>query len=231
MGNDACGKNQGLITETVRVWDLPTRLFHWLLVLLIGWEWASSHLGQRFLVYHMWGGYAVLALLVFRLLWGLIGSETARFSSFVASPRRVWQYLRSAGKDTCWRLGHNPLGGWSVMAFLLVLSVQVGTGLFATDDILTAGPLNRFVRNRTGDLLTHIHKLNFDLILGLVGIHILAIIAHRVIGKHDLVKPMLTGHADLPAPAQRPAPFFARLWLAGLVALASVLATWLVVTA
>jgi cytochrome b len=223
------GGDQG---QSIPVWDFPTRAFHWSLVILIGWEWASSHLGGRFMTYHMWGGYAVFALILFRLTWGFIGSRTARFSHFMSSPRRTWDYIKS------WRshlsrgsYGHNPVGSWSVAAFLVSLSVQVGTGLFATDDVLTSGPLNPLVRNRTADWLTDIHKANFDILLGLIGAHILAILAHRLIGGHNLVKPMITGRApanSIPTGAVGQA---ARPWLGIVALMGAITATWFIVHA
>lgn len=212
--------------ERPLVWDVPTRTFHWALVILVVWEWVSSHLGHRFLRYHMWGGYAVLTLILFRLSWGFVGSRTARFAHFLRSPRRTWEYIRSWRSKAHQPYGHNPLGGWAVAAFLVSLSVQVGTGLFATDDVLTAGPLNGLVRGRTADWLTHVHKLNFDILLALVATHVIAVILHRVIAGHDLVRPMITGRAAHPLPGHTPADGFARAWV-GLVALAlSGLGAW-----
>ena len=214
--------------ERPRIWDVPTRAFHWTLAILVGWEWASAHLGHGFLRYHMWGGYAILTLLLFRLIWGFVGSRTARFSHFLSSPRRTWEYIKSWRSGGMPIYGHNPLGGWAVAGFLVALSVQAGTGLFATDDVLTAGPLNGLVGSNTGDFLTHIHKFNFDIILALVATHVTAVVLHRVIGGHDLVRPMITGRASTPVRGAAPRLTFARPWV-GLVALAlSGLGTWLI---
>ncbi|MHB8253390.1 MAG: cytochrome b/b6 domain-containing protein [Acidiferrobacter sp.] len=216
--------------KPVQVWDFPTRAFHWLLVLLIGWEWATSHLGGNWMTYHMWGGYVVLGLILFRVLWGFVGSTTARFSSFLCSPRRTWQYVKTlvTGSHNH-SYGHNPLGGWSVAAFLVSLSIQVGTGLFSTDDILTAGPLNPLVRNRTADFLTLIHKVNFDVLLGLVAIHIVAVVLHRVIGGHNLVGPMITGRAPLKKSGAHPGLAFARGWTSILALTVSAVIAWLII--
>ena len=211
-----------------RIWDVPTRAFHWTLAVLVGWEWASAHLGHGFLRYHMWGGYAILTLLFFRLIWGFVGSRTARFSHFLCSPRRTWAYIKSWRSGVKPTYGHNPLGGWAVAGFLVALLVQAGTGLFATDDVLTSGPLNGLVGSNTGDFLTHIHKLNFDIILALIATHVTAVVLHRVIGGHDLVRPMITGLASTHTPADAPHLSFARPWV-GLIALAlSGLGTWLI---
>ncbi len=223
-------KEQGA-APTRRVWDIPTRVFHWSLVILIGWEWASSHLGGNAMTYHMWGGYAVLALIIFRVLWGFIGSTTAKFSAFLRSPKEMWRYLlvlRTGHYNG--GPGHNPLGGWAVAAFLLSLAVQAGTGLFATDDILTAGPLNPLVSNRTADFLTLIHKVNFDVLLGLIAVHVTAIALHKVLGGKNLVTPMITGRA--PAShhgAFRTSLVFARPWLSLIAFGLSAVLTWLIV--
>ena len=218
------------INKKTRVWDFPTRAFHWALVILIGWEWASSHLGGNWMTYHMWGGYLVLCLVLFRVLWGFIGSTTARFSTFLCSPRRTWQYLKAlASGSHNSGYGHNPLGGWAVTAFLISLSIQVGTGLFATDDILTAGPLNPLVPNRTADFLTQAHKLNFDVLLGLVVVHVVAVALHRIIGGHDLVRPMITGHAAPKKLASPPRLAFAHAWAGVFAFTVSALITWLIV--
>lgn len=221
------------MTSTRRVWDFPTRAFHWSLVILIGWEWASSHLGGNWMTYHMWGGYAVLTLIIFRVLWGFIGSTTAKFSAFLSSPKAMWRYLlalrtgRYNGSP-----GHNPLGGWAVAAFLLSLAVQAGTGLFATDDILTAGPLNPLVRNRTADFLTLVHKVNFDILLGLIAVHVTAIALHRILGGKNLVTPMITGRAPISHHgAFRASLAFARPWLSLMAFGLSAVLTWLIVQA
>lgn len=214
----------------MRVWDFPTRAFHWALVLLIAWEWLSSDLGGGWMTYHMWGGYAVLCLVLFRVLWGFMGSTTARFSAFIRSPRRVWQYITGRGAESGHDgYGHNPLGGLSVVAFLVSLSVQVTTGLFATDDILTQGPLNPLVRNRTADFLTSIHKVNFDILLGLISVHILAVLAHRIIGGKNLVGPMITGYTDGSAVKRARHIVFARAWVGVLALSLSGIITWLIV--
>lgn len=213
--------------ERPRIWDVPTRAFHWTLAALVAWEWASSHLGHGFMRYHMWGGYAVLTLILFRLSWGFVGSHTARFAQFLRSPRGTWEYVKSWRHGAPDIHGHNPLGGWAVIAFLLSLTVQVGTGLFATDDVLTAGPLNGLVGSRMADWLTTIHKWNFDVLLTLIAIHVSAVILHRVIAGHDLVRPMITGRAARPmSPVVNHA--FARPWVSVLALALSGLGTWLI---
>ena len=126
----------------IAVWDLPSRLFHGLLVILVAVSFTTGTIGGNAMQYHEWSGFAILVLLVFRITWGFVGSRTSRFSDFVKGPAAVWRYANALvrGHSECY-LGHNPLGGWSVLAMLLALLVQAATGLFANDDIITAGPL------------------------------------------------------------------------------------------
>ena len=178
-----------------RVWDLPTRLFHWSLVLLIGLSWWTAETDQDDL--HVWLGYGVLFLLVFRVLWGFLGSSTARFSAFVRGPRAVVEYVRNRFR---WPLaGHAPLGALSVLALLALLIVQVGTGLFAMDeDGLFGGPLAYLVGIGTSDTLTELHEELFDWLLILIGLHIAAILLYRLALGRNLLGPMISGKADLP---------------------------------
>ena len=228
MNDKTPDKRAAQSDERPRIWDVPTRAFHWTLAVLVAWEWASAHLGHGLMRYHMWGGYAVLTLILFRLSWGFVGSHTARFAHFLRSPRRTWEYIKSWRRGAPDVHGHNPLGGWAVVAFLVSLIVQVGTGLFATDDVLTAGPLNQLVGSRMGDWLTTVHKWNFDVLLALIATHVSAVILHRVIAGHDLVRPMITGRAARPVANPIPSHAFARPWV-GILALAlSGLGTWLI---
>jgi cytochrome b len=178
-----------------RVWDLPTRLFHWALVLLVALSWWTAETGQNNL--HLWFGYGVLFLLFFRILWGFLGSSTARFSTFVRGPRAVVEYVRNRFR---WPLaGHAPLGALSVLALLALLLVQVGTGLFAMDeDGLFGGSLAYLVSVGTSDMLTELHEELFDWLLVLIGLHVAAILLYRLALGRNLLGPMITGKADLP---------------------------------
>ena len=190
------------------IWDVPTRLFHWLLVLLIGAAWATQEqLGDS--ERHATVGYMVLGLLLFRLLWGIVGSETARFRSFIRGPRAVRAYL--AG-DAPASVGHNPLGGYSVALMLLSLFVQAATGLFLYDDEAFWGPLNDFVSDDTSELLGEIHELNFNLLLGLIALHVGAILYYALVRRKNLVRPMIGGRGELPTGV--PAPRTASSWAA-----------------
>jgi cytochrome b len=174
----------------VKVWDLPTRLFHWLIVLLIAFSWWSAETGR--MDWHYRSGLAALALLAFRLLWGLIGGSTARFSHFVKPPAGVLGYLRRpAGLPV--PAGHNPLGGYRVIAMLLALTVQVGTGLVAVDvDGLESGPLSPLVSFSQGRTAADIHETSFAVLQGLIVLHLLAIVYYRLRGR-KLILPMVTG--------------------------------------
>lgn len=186
----------------LRVWDLPTRLFHWGIVLLLAASWASVELG--WIELHLLSGFAMLALLLFRLAWGLVGSETARFGSFVVSPLRGLRHLAKFGRpepDT--QVGHNAAGGWMVLLLLLLLAAQVATGLCANDDVMTQGPLAGWVGKAASDQLTDLHSLLFNLILAAIALHVLAVAAYVRLKRHDLLRPMLTGWKRLPR-GQRP---------------------------
>jgi cytochrome b len=182
-----------LSIEKVGVWDLPTRLFHWTLVGLIAFSWWSAEEGH--LDWHIWAGIGVLTLLVFRLLWGLVGSSTARFANFVRGPSQVRAYIADMKG---WRpLGHSPLGALSVLALLGAIAVEVGLGLFAIDaDGLYEGPLAGMVSLDLSETLTDLHEDWFNVILGLVGLHIAAILFYRFVLGKKLIKPMLTGSTD-----------------------------------
>lgn len=174
----------------VRVWDLPTRLFHWALVVLIAISWWSAENGA--MDWHLRSGLAVLALIVFRLLWGLFGGSTARFAAFVRGPGAVIAYVRGEGGPT--RPGHNPLGGYSVLALLAVLAVQVATGLFATDvDGLDSGPLSFLVSFDQGRAAAEVHEVAFNLLMALAAIHVAAIAFYLFVRRRNLVRPMVTG--------------------------------------
>jgi len=179
------------------VWDLPTRLFHWLLAGLIGFSWWSAE--YHHLDWHIWSGCAILTLLIFRLLWGLVGSSTARFASFVRGPRAVLEYL--GGRWT--GIGHNPLGALSVLVLLAAVAIQVGLGLIAQDqDGIYTGPLYRLVSSDTSDLARELHEDWFNVILALIGLHVTAIVYYRWRGR-KLTMPMITGRAELD-PGLRP---------------------------
>jgi cytochrome b len=205
-----------------RIWDLPTRALHWLLVLLIPFSWWSAT--HDHLSWHLLSGFTILGLLGFRLLWGVFGSPTARFARFLAGPRTVAAYV--GGRLGRVAVGHNPLGGWSVAAMLLALATQVGLGLFSVDeDELYEGPLSRFVDFDTGRAIAHWHHKVFWVLVALIGIHLIAILVYAL-GRRNLVGPMITGVGRL-APGDQ-APPLAPAWRMAAVALVAFAFTWII---
>ncbi|MCM5570609.1 cytochrome b/b6 domain-containing protein [Burkholderiaceae bacterium FT117] len=183
-------------TATARVWDLPTRLFHWSLAACIVGSLVSVNLGGNAVAWHFRFGYAILALLLFRLAWGFVGPRYARFSSFPPNPMAALRYLRGAEAPAA---GHSPLGALSVYALLLSLAFQAGTGLFANDAIMWDGPLRNLVSNASSDFITKLHKLNRIVLLSLILLHLCAIAFYALKRRRSLVKPMIVGDAELPA--------------------------------
>lgn len=186
-------------TVAVPVWDWPVRLFHWSIVILLVVAVVTVKIGGNAMEWHMRAGMAVLTLVVFRILWGFLGSRHARFASFVRGPGAVVAYVRSIAKPPHdLHVGHNPLGGWSVIAMLLVLLAQAGSGLFSNDDIATDGPLARLVSKDTSDAVTSFHRLNVWALAALVVAHVGAVGFHLVALKENLVHAMLSGVKKLP---------------------------------
>ena len=169
-------------TEVVSVWDLPVRIVHWLLVVLITCSWITSEIAGTAMTYHMWCGYSILALVIFRILWGFVGSEHARFASFLRGPAAVVQYFGGFFRQEAPRYaGHNPAGGWSVVLMLASVLLQATTGLFANDDIFVEGPLASRVSADLSALLTSIHRFNFYVLLGLIVLHLAAVFFYLVV--------------------------------------------------
>ena len=187
-------------TTNVRVWDLPTRVFHWVLALCVIGAVASAKIGGNAIEWHMRLGYTVFALLAFRILWGIVGGRWSRFAAFVYAPGTLLRYLRGASRpDELHDVGHSPLGALSVFALLAILAVQVGTGLFADDEIATTGPLNKFVSGATGLALTAWHKgWGQGLVIGLALLHVAAVVYYLVAKRRNLVGPMWSGDKPLP---------------------------------
>lgn len=187
----------------VRIWDLPTRLFHWLLALCVIALVTTAQLG--YMEWHFRLGYATLTLLVFRLLWGLFGGRWSRFKAFVYSPLSLWRYLRGQG-DPDHGVGHTPTGALSVFALLAFLLAQAGTGLFSDDEIAASGPLARLVSNDFVSLASWYHsEVGKRVLIVLVILHVLAVLYYLWRKKQNLVRPMLTGDKELAhaAPASR----------------------------
>lgn len=217
--------------KAVRVWDLPTRTFHWLLAACVIGSVASAKIGGNAMVWHFRLGYVVFALLAFRILWGMVGGRWSRFTSFVHAPPTVLRYLRGqAQPHEQLDVGHNPLGALSVFAMLALLAAQVGSGLFADDDISNTGPLIKFVSGTTSSLLTKWHK-NYGqwLIIALLLLHVGAIVFYLVRKRQNLVGPMLTGDKQLPAQVPASADHLrSRVLALGLLAACAAGVAWLV---
>ena len=211
-----------MIAGKVRIWDLPTRLFHWAIVLLVPALWATHALDEMDL--HILLGEVMLGLILFRLIWGVIGSSTARFSQFVRGPVSVFRYLRGRAGAV---FGHNPIGGWSVLAMLILLAVQVGLGLFASDeDNLYSGPLSRHVTEETSHILRDRHEMVFYILLGFIVFHVAAILYYLIVRRDNLVTPMVTGHRATPAGGEEMTG--APLWRFLLAAALAAGLTWIV---
>jgi cytochrome b len=191
--------------HTTRVWDLPTRIFHWALVIFIIGLVSTASIGGNAMLWHMRCGFAVLSLLLFRIVWGLMGGRWSRFASFIYAPGTVLAYLKGAGKPEH-SVGHNPLGAGSVFAMLVFLLAQVGTGLLSDDDVATSGPLTKFVSNATVSAATSYHKnVGKYVLITLVALHVAAIIFYLMKKKENLIAPMIHGDKSLahPLPASR----------------------------
>jgi cytochrome b len=191
------------IKLSIRIWDAPVRLFHWLLVVLIVALYASQFLDLMWLHYRL--GEVTLSLLIFRLLWGFFGSDTARFAAFLKPPRAALAHLADFRRGTGGAsVGHNPAGGWMVLLLLVLLFAQGLSGLFARADRNSAGPLNHFLAKPASDLVSAFHSWNFYVLLAAIIVHLLAIIAYAVIRRENLLRPMISGKKRLPAATRAP---------------------------
>jgi cytochrome b len=212
----------------VRIWDGPTRLSHWLIVVLFAALWWTGETEQLDL--HRDAGFILLGLVIFRLIWGFVGSSTARFSDFLRGPKAIGAYLGDLirGRTDRAAIGHNPLGGWSIAAMLALLAAELTLGLFTVDvDGDQPGPLARFISFDQGRTVAQWHQWVFNGLLALIGLHLAAIAFYAVVKRDNLIGPMLTGakrHAGDAAP-MRPAP----LWRLPAAVVASIGLAWLIV--
>lgn len=180
------------MTTKLRIWDLPTRLFHWGLALAVFGAIITDLLDE--IIWHSYCGYTALVLLIFRLIWGLIGPYHARFITFIPSSASLKAFFNHSSHTT---LGHNPLGALSVMAMLGIVLVQSVSGLFTDDEITFAGPMAKYVGESTVKLMNSIHANNHVLVYGIVALHLLAILYYQIIKKNNLLGPMLHGDKDI----------------------------------
>jgi len=219
----AGGETEALMR--VKLWDAAIRIVHWSFVLLLAGLWWTYHNGDMWL--HKLLGYTLLGLLLFRIYWGFLGSSTARFSQFVRGPAAVAAYVRALFSRTAEPIvGHNPLGGWSVIALLAALVIEVSLGLFTQDiDGLEAGPLAYLVSYDTADWAREWHARIFYALLALVAVHVVAILFYLLVKRDNLVAPMVTGRRRLPESVT--APTMAPLWRAAIgAAVAAGIAWW-----
>jgi cytochrome b len=183
--------------QRMRVWDLPTRLFHWLAVALVlaayaTWRW-------NWMVLHAWAGETLLALVFFRLLWGVYGSDTSRFSRFVATPVAALRHLaRAFRREPDRQVGHNPAGGWMVLLLLALLLGETLSGLYVNNDVAVEGPLTELVPARIADLITDLHSILWYALLAAMTLHVAAIVVYAAVMRHHLTLPMVTGLKQLP---------------------------------
>ena len=214
----------------VLVWDLPVRLFHWLLAVAILGAWVTHKMGTGAFTWHLWFGYASLVLVAFRVVWGFVGPRHARFTDFLHGPSTVWRYARDwLSPRSVSHLGHNPLGGWMVVVLLLVVAAEGVSGLFANDEIFSTGPLYGYVSDATSDQFSAWHRVMADGLWYAIGLHILAVAAYLLLRGENLVGPMFTGrkrgswiHASETTPGSR-------AWLALLIAAACALLLYAIV--
>ena len=222
MGDPAMGDNGG----TRLVWDLPLRLFHWLLVVCMAGSWLTHELGVEWFVWHVRIGYVTLVLVAFRIAWGVVGPKHARFASFLRGPGAVLAYLRGRTPPPA---GHNPLGALGVVAMLLLLCAQALTGLFSNDEILNTGPLYGYLSDAQSDRLSGLHKANFNLLIAFAAMHVAAIAWHRWRKRVDLVRPMWSGRKPAAQVPRGEEIEGHRLWLAAALVILSAVVLWRVV--
>lgn len=201
------------------VWDLPVRIMHWGLALAVLGSFLSQKLEGDYFRYHVWCGYAVLALAATRVLWGFVGTRHARFASFVRGPRAIARHVRAllGGSAEAACTGHNPLGALMVVALLALLLVQALTGLFANDQIMNVGPLFGYVSAATSERLTSVHARLEGWILGVIVLHVIAVFAYLLVRRENLLAAMVTGRKAAALVPEREAIDGSRLWLAALL--------------
>ena len=204
---------------TRRVWDLPVRLTHWLLVITVSGSWLTAELAGNAFRWHEYCGYSVLVLVSFRLLWGFAGTRYARFSSFLRGPRAVAAYLQKLRSPDAYRpgVGHNPLGGWVVLLMLVLLLGQALTGLFANDEVANTGPLYGWISGDLSDRLTLWHHRIFTGLQVIVGLHISAALWYLIARHDNLIWPMVTGRKPAAVVPAGEGISSSRVWLAGIL--------------
>jgi len=188
------GRGEGAPQAGRMVWDLPVRIAHWALVISVSGAWITHYAGTQWFEWHRRLGYVTLVLVAFRIAWGFVGTRHARFVNFLRGPRAVLEQIR--GRRSAGAPGHSPLGALSVVAMLAVLLLQAATGLFANDEIASAGPFYGWMSQQASNRVTGLHEANSKLVLALVVLHLLAIGWYAFVARRPLVRAMLTGRKD-----------------------------------
>jgi len=203
MDADEPVNTQKQAARPVLVWDVPTRLFHWLVVVLVAAAYATSEL--NWMGWHVRIGEMLLTLVLFRLLWGFFGSDTARFRNFMSAPAAAWQHLRHVlRREADLQVGHNSAGGWMVLLLLALLLGETLSGLYVNNDVADDGPLTQWVPASIANAITALHTILWDALLAAVALHVLAIAVYAVAKGHNLLRPMLTGRKRLPERIRAP---------------------------
>ncbi len=214
-------------TDYVAVWDWPVRVVHWSIALLFLGSVTTGLIGGEAMDWHMRSGQVLLALVIFRILWGFVGSANARFGSFLRGPAAVLTYARSLIHPPHHpHATHNPLGGWMVVALLLALLVQTTTGLFTSDDVMSEGPLTKLVSDATTSAMGKVHRRVWWLLVALASVHVVAVIGYFAHLGEDLVYPMVSGEKVLPTRLHRPHDAAASTPRALVLLALSALAVW-----
>jgi cytochrome b len=207
--------------EKHQLWDIPTRLFHWLIVACVGLSWWSGEQGD--FDRHAWSGYTVIVLVVFRIAWGFVGSKHSRFGDFVAGPAQVLAYIRGKFPGSA---GHSPLGSWSVLVLLTLLLVQALSGLFNSDDVMFQGPFHYAAPGEFRDFMGVVHEWVFYVLAGFIALHLLAVMYYQLLKKVPLIQAMIRGRAAGREGEQAPVP----LWIALIVVLLAAALLWTAVS-
>lgn len=204
-----------MYTTRQPLWDVPTRLCHWLIVCCVALSWWSAEM--EYYAVHEWSGYTLIVVVASRIIWGFIGSRHARFADFLVGPARIRDYLKGRPAASA---GHNPVGGWSVLLLLTLLLLQAGSGLFNSDAVLFSGPLYYWGSGEFRDAMGVVHEVAFNALLALVCLHILAVLYHQLRRREKLLQAMLRGSAPGREGREGPVPWWRAVVVVTLVTLA-----------
>ncbi|MEW6993843.1 cytochrome b/b6 domain-containing protein [Colwelliaceae bacterium MEBiC 14330] len=211
------------------IWDLPLRIFHWSFAITILASWYTAEHKEDYIELHMQLGFVVLALLIFRIIWGIVGPKHARFTQFIPSARKLFNYLTSDEKNK-FTPGHNPLGALMVVLMIVLIALQAISGLFINDDIFSSGPYYGSISKDLEAIMSFLHHNTFDFMIGAIGLHITAIAYYWWVKKHNLVLPMITGKKSAKEVNEKDAIPHSKLILATIIAICTIgFVYWLVI--